>query len=104
MLLHDVANKKVAYFQPIYRHVPMFFPTLMLMVLSCLFYWFLSWYLEKVFPGKRSKTLIADELVLSGFQVNSVFRWIGISCLKGIIGVQKNSPVHHNPILTLQWR
>ena len=63
MILHDVANKDVVYFRAIYRHVPLFFPTLMLMLLSSLFYWFLSWYVEKVFPGTRREMLRSDELL-----------------------------------------
>jgi hypothetical protein len=43
----------MAWFQTIYRYVPMYFPTLILMLLSCVFYWALSWYLEKVFPGNN---------------------------------------------------
>ncbi len=30
----------------------MYFPTLIVMIFSCIFYWMLSWYLEKVFPGE----------------------------------------------------
>ncbi len=30
----------------------MYFPTLMVMVFSSIFYWILSWYLEKIFPGE----------------------------------------------------
>ncbi|UJR08477.1 hypothetical protein I4U23_012744 [Adineta vaga] len=51
-ILHDLANKDVALFRTIYRFVPMYFPTLIVMIFSCLFYWCLSWYLEKVFPGE----------------------------------------------------
>jgi len=43
----------MALFQTIYRYVPMYFPTLILMLLSSVFYWTLSWYLEKVFPGNN---------------------------------------------------
>ncbi len=50
-VLYDLAEKDVALFRTVYRHVPMYFPTLIVMILSCLFYWALSWYLEKVFPG-----------------------------------------------------
>ncbi|CAF3526948.1 unnamed protein product [Rotaria sp. Silwood1] len=50
-ILHDLANKDISVFQTIYRNVPMYFPTLIIMILSCMFYWVLSWYLEKVFPG-----------------------------------------------------
>ncbi|CAF3487847.1 unnamed protein product [Rotaria sp. Silwood1] len=50
-ILHDLAKKDISVFQTIYRHVPMYFPTLIIMIFSCMFYWILSWYLEKVFPG-----------------------------------------------------
>ncbi len=30
----------------------MYFPTLIIMIFSCIFYWMLSWYLEKLFPGE----------------------------------------------------
>ncbi|CAF4083873.1 unnamed protein product [Adineta steineri] len=49
---HDLAYKDVALFQTIYRHVPMYFVTLFIMIVSCVFYWILSWYLEKVFVGE----------------------------------------------------
>ncbi|CAF2516694.1 unnamed protein product [Rotaria sp. Silwood2] len=51
-VLYDLAKKDVAVFRTIYRYVPMYFPTLIVMLLSCIFYWALSWYLEKVFPGQ----------------------------------------------------
>ncbi|CAF1239735.1 unnamed protein product [Adineta ricciae] len=51
-ILHDLANKDVKLFETIYRFVPMYFPTLIVMLCSCLFYWCLAWYLEKVFPGE----------------------------------------------------
>ncbi|CAF4356920.1 unnamed protein product, partial [Adineta steineri] len=51
-ILHDLANTNVAFFQAIYRHVPIYFVTLFIMIVSCVFYWILSWYLEKVFPGE----------------------------------------------------
>ncbi|CAF3666934.1 unnamed protein product [Rotaria sp. Silwood1] len=51
-VLYDLANKDVAIFRTIYSYVPMYFPTLIIMLLSCVFYWILSWYLEKVFPGE----------------------------------------------------
>ncbi|CAF3912977.1 unnamed protein product, partial [Adineta steineri] len=50
--LHDLAYKDVALFQTIYRHVPIYFVTLFIMIVSCVFYWILSWYLEKVLPGE----------------------------------------------------
>ncbi|CAF4093815.1 unnamed protein product, partial [Adineta steineri] len=51
-ILHELAYKDVAFFQTIYRHVPIYFVTLFIMIVSCFFYWILSWYLEKVFPGE----------------------------------------------------
>ncbi|CAF3806236.1 unnamed protein product [Adineta steineri] len=51
-ILHEFAYKDVAVFQTIYRHVPIYFVTLIIMIVSCVFYWILSWYLEKVFPGE----------------------------------------------------
>ncbi|CAF3818339.1 unnamed protein product [Rotaria sp. Silwood1] len=51
-VLYDLAKKDVEIFRTIYRNVPMYFPTLIVMLLSCVFYWTLSWYLEKVFPGE----------------------------------------------------
>ncbi|CAF4171491.1 unnamed protein product [Rotaria magnacalcarata] len=51
-ILHDLARKDVALFRTSYSNVPMYFPTLIIMILSCVFYWLLSWYLEKVFPGE----------------------------------------------------
>ncbi|CAF4092876.1 unnamed protein product, partial [Adineta steineri] len=51
-VLHDLAYKDIALFQTIYRHVPIYFVTLFIMMVSCVFYWILSWYLEKVFPGE----------------------------------------------------
>ncbi|CAF1375172.1 unnamed protein product, partial [Rotaria sordida] len=51
-VLYDLANKDVAIFRTIYSYVPMYFPTLIVMLLSCVFYWALSWYLEKIFPGE----------------------------------------------------
>ncbi|CAF0941667.1 unnamed protein product [Adineta steineri] len=51
-VLHDLAYKDLAVFQTIYRHVPIYFVTLIIMIASCVFYWILSWYLEKVFPGE----------------------------------------------------
>ena len=50
--MHDLAFKDVALFRTIYRRVPMYFPTLIVMLCSCVFYWILSWYIEKVFPGQ----------------------------------------------------
>ncbi|CAF4318595.1 unnamed protein product, partial [Rotaria sp. Silwood2] len=50
-ILHDLAKINVSVFRTIYRNVPMYFPTLIIMIASCIFYWALSWYLEKVFPG-----------------------------------------------------
>ncbi|CAF4553933.1 unnamed protein product, partial [Rotaria sp. Silwood2] len=52
LILHDLAKKDVALFRTIYRNVPIYFPTLIIMIISCVFYWMLSWYLEKVFPGE----------------------------------------------------
>ena len=57
MVLHDLAERDVAFFQTIYRYVPMYFPTLIIMMFSCLFYWLLSWYFEKVFPGEYGTPL-----------------------------------------------
>ncbi|CAM4906302.1 unnamed protein product [Rotaria socialis] len=51
-MLHDLGKIDVALFQIIYRNVPMFFSTLIIMICSSVFYWTLSWYLEKVFPGE----------------------------------------------------
>ncbi|CAF3562792.1 unnamed protein product [Adineta steineri] len=51
-VLYDLAKKDVALFRTVYRHVPVYFSTLTVMILSCFFYWGLSWYLEKVFPGE----------------------------------------------------
>ncbi|CAF4304943.1 unnamed protein product, partial [Adineta steineri] len=51
-ILHELAYKDVALFQPIYRHVPIYFVTLIIMIVSCVFYWILSWYLEKVLQGE----------------------------------------------------
>ncbi|CAF3720568.1 unnamed protein product, partial [Rotaria sordida] len=51
-VLHDLAEKDISLFQSIYRYVPIYFPTLIVMIFSCIFYWLLSWYLEKVFPGE----------------------------------------------------
>ncbi|CAF3811478.1 unnamed protein product [Rotaria magnacalcarata] len=51
-VLYDLANKDVELFQSIYRFVPQYFPTLITMLLSSVFYWILSWYLEKIFPGE----------------------------------------------------
>ena len=56
IVLHELAYKNMSYFQNIYRSVPMFSVTLVMMLLSCLFYWALSWYLEKVFPGTTNKS------------------------------------------------
>jgi hypothetical protein len=50
--MHDLAFKDVALFRTVYRRVPMYFPTLIVMLCSCVFYWILSWYIEKVFPGQ----------------------------------------------------
>ncbi|CAF1011366.1 unnamed protein product [Rotaria sordida] len=50
-ILHDLAKIDVSLFRTIYYNVPMYFPTLIIMIFSCIFYWVLSWYLEKVFPG-----------------------------------------------------
>ncbi|CAF1113916.1 unnamed protein product [Adineta steineri] len=47
-ILHELAYKDVALFQTIYRHVPVYFVALIIMIVSCVFYWILSWYLEKV--------------------------------------------------------
>ena len=52
MVLHDLAGRNVSFFQTIYRDVPMYFPTLILMIISTGLYWLLSWYLEKIFPGE----------------------------------------------------
>ncbi|CAF0858674.1 unnamed protein product [Adineta steineri] len=51
-ILHELAYKDVALFQTIYRHVPIYFVTLIIMIVSCVFYWILSWYLEKIFVGE----------------------------------------------------
>ena len=51
MTLHELAMKDVLFVETIYRHVPMYLPTLTVMIASCLFYWLCSWYIEKVFPG-----------------------------------------------------
>ncbi|CAF4107133.1 unnamed protein product, partial [Rotaria sp. Silwood2] len=42
-VLHDLAEKDVSLFQSIYRYVPIYFPTLIIMICSCIFYWILSW-------------------------------------------------------------
>ncbi|CAF5186839.1 unnamed protein product, partial [Rotaria magnacalcarata] len=49
-MLHDLGKIDVALFHIIYRNVPIFFATLIIMICSSVFYWTLSWYLEKVFP------------------------------------------------------
>ncbi|UJR37764.1 hypothetical protein I4U23_030457 [Adineta vaga] len=51
-VLYDLAIKDVAIFQTVYRHVPVYFSTILVMIFSTLFYWALSWYYEKVFPGE----------------------------------------------------
>lgn len=40
----------------------MYFPTLVVMLLSCLFYWLVSWYMEKVFPGKQRGAIVLPTL------------------------------------------
>ncbi|CAF4673197.1 unnamed protein product, partial [Rotaria sp. Silwood2] len=50
LILHDLAKKDVALFRTIYRNVPIYFPTLIIMIISCVFNGMLSWYLDKVFP------------------------------------------------------
>ena len=57
MVLHDLAQRDVSFFQIIYRDVPMYFPTIVLMIVSAGFYWLLSWYLEKLFPGEYGLAL-----------------------------------------------
>ncbi|CAF1197235.1 unnamed protein product, partial [Adineta steineri] len=57
VILHDLAYKNVAFFQTIYRHVPIYFVTLIIMIISCTFYWILSWYLEKVVVGEYGISL-----------------------------------------------
>ena len=52
MILHDLSGKNVAVFRTIYRYVPIYFLTLIVMICSCIFYWILSWYLEKIYPGE----------------------------------------------------
>jgi ABC-type lipoprotein export system ATPase subunit len=62
MVLHDLAGKDLSLFRTIYRYVPMYFPTLIIMIFSGGFYWLLSWYLEKVFPGEYGVPLGWDFL------------------------------------------
>ena len=52
MVLHDLAERDLPLFRTIYRYVPMYFPTLVIMILSGAFYWLVSWYFEKIFPGE----------------------------------------------------
>ena len=42
----------VQFFRSIYRDVPIFFPSLLVMISSSIFYAMCSWYVEKVFPGE----------------------------------------------------
>ncbi|CAF3715850.1 unnamed protein product [Rotaria sp. Silwood1] len=56
-VLHDLAEKDISLFQSIYRYVPIYFSTLIIMICSCIFYWLLSWYFEKVFPSEYGISL-----------------------------------------------
>ncbi|CAF4052910.1 unnamed protein product [Adineta steineri] len=51
-ILHELAYKDIVLFQPVYRYIPIYFVTLITMIVSCVFYWILSWYLEKVLQGE----------------------------------------------------
>lgn len=57
LMLFDLAERNASFFESVYRSVPMYFLTLVIILVSCLFYWALSWYLEKIYPGTLTPTL-----------------------------------------------
>ncbi|UJR08715.1 hypothetical protein I4U23_012972 [Adineta vaga] len=51
-VLNEFAKRDISLFQEIYRGVPSYFCVLIIMMFSCAFYWLLSWYFEKIYPGE----------------------------------------------------